>query len=99
MYLIQLTLCLIKHTNMKTFGGVQGQSDIPDLGMRWRREITFTPQPLYFLDIAHRIHWIEGWYLCCGEKTNILSLPDIESRYYSGGPNPYPLLYPLISLN
>jgi hypothetical protein len=44
---MKLTLCLIKHYAMKTYGKVEVKLHHFDLGTRWRRVVRFTPRPLY----------------------------------------------------
>jgi hypothetical protein len=45
---IKLSLCLTKHHAMKAYWGVEVYlHTFFDLGTRWRRVVSFTPQPLY----------------------------------------------------
>jgi hypothetical protein len=74
----KLFLCLIKHYAMKTYGGVEVQLPILDLGTVWRWVVRFTPRPPYPRDRR-----IGGWVdpragLDALEKIN--SCPRRESK-------------------
>jgi hypothetical protein len=59
---VNLSLYLTKHHAMKTYCGSGGIAPrILNLGSRWKRVVSFTPRPLYFMLRALGTHWIGGW--------------------------------------
>jgi len=47
---------------MKACWGIEGITPrIIDLGIRWKRSVSFTPWPLYLLGNIAGIQWTEGW--------------------------------------
>jgi hypothetical protein len=75
-----VSLCLIEHCAIKTWGNGGIAPFILNLGTSWRWVVSFTPRPLYALGI----HWLGGgpplsvWTLWRREK--ILPRPGIEPR-------------------
>jgi hypothetical protein len=78
---VKLSLCVIKHHAMKTYGEWSYSSTILDLGTRWRRAVSFTPHPLYSRGRAPYTHWLgesQNRSGRCEVEKNLLPLSGIE---------------------
>jgi hypothetical protein len=79
------SLYLTKHHAMKTYWGCRGIAPrIPDLGIRWRWVVSFTPRPLYpqrkspWYPLDRRLGGPQSRSGRGGEKKNSQSPPGIE---------------------
>jgi hypothetical protein len=74
---IKLSLRLIKHYAMKTYGGASIGITPPyvlDLCTRWRWVVSFTIRPLNSGERAPGTHWLGGWI------NSSACLDDVENR-------------------
>jgi hypothetical protein len=81
---VKLSLDLLKHCVMKTYGEWRYSSTILDLGTRWRWMVSITPRQLYLqrnnprYPLYRRLRGPQNRSKCNGEQKNILPLRAIE---------------------
>jgi hypothetical protein len=75
---VKLSLCLIKHHTMKTYGEWRCSSSILDLGTRCKFVVSFTPRPLYPRCKSHATSWIGGGV---GPRARLGAMDKRERRF------------------